>query len=133
MGANVVTGKRVVIKMFKPLPVEVIRREININLLLLSGLKESQKSIGFIPLIDTCYDYSSSTFTLIYEFFHGVPLNQLITVMTMEDVLKNMFKLAQTLKYVHSLGIIHRDIKPANVLITNDGPKLFDFGLSRTF
>ena len=51
--------------------------------------------------------------------------------MPIEQALKHVLILAHTLKYVHNLGIIHRDIKPANVLITKDGPKLFDFGLAK--
>ena len=82
-------------------------------------------------LLDTCYDYSSSTFILIYQFIHGVTLNQLITTTPIQQALKYVLILAHTLKYVHSLGIIHRDIKPANVLITKDGPTLFDFGLAK--
>jgi hypothetical protein len=38
MGANVVTGQRVVIKIFKQLPVESIKKEISINMKLLEGL-----------------------------------------------------------------------------------------------
>ena len=69
------------IKTFKQLPVEGIRKEISINMDLLSGLKNNPKYAEFIPLKDICYDNSSSTFTLIYQFFHGVTLNQLINSM----------------------------------------------------
>ena len=97
---------------------------------LLSGLNNIQhKYKEFIPLVDICYDYPSATFTLIYKFYHGVTLNQLINTMPLKQALKHVYVLANTLKYIHSLGIIHRDIKPANVLITKEGPKIFDFGL----
>lgn len=43
MGMNVVSGQRVVIKMFKQLPVDSIKKEINVNLKLLSGLKADTK------------------------------------------------------------------------------------------
>ncbi len=36
------------------------------------------------------------------------------------------------LKAVHSVGVVHRDIKPSNILMSNDGPKLIDFGISLT-
>ncbi len=45
--------------------------------------------------------------------------------------------IADTLAYVHSLGIVHRDIKPANILLApvRAGepirPKLTDFGIAR--
>jgi serine/threonine protein kinase len=87
--------------------------------------------VEFVQLLDTCYDRSSSTFTLIYQFVHGVPLNQLIATMSTQDALRTVLTLAHTLSYVHNLGIIHRDVKPANVLYSKQGTKLFDFGLAK--
>jgi serine/threonine protein kinase len=42
-----------------------------------------------------------------------------------------MFYLLHTVKFVHESGFIHRDMKPANILITKEGPRLFDFGLAK--
>lgn len=37
---------------------------------------------------------------------------------------------AETLHYVHKLGVIHRDLTPRNILLTTNGhPKVMDFGL----
>jgi|JI10StandDraft_1071094.scaffolds.fasta_scaffold1754267_1 casein kinase II subunit alpha len=74
MGVNLLTKQKVVIKMFKQLPVNSIQKEISINLKLLSGFKPTLKHVEFIQLLDTLYDYPSSTFTLIYQFFPGVTL-----------------------------------------------------------
>ncbi|MFF3645722.1 PQQ-binding-like beta-propeller repeat protein [Streptomyces sp. NPDC002564] len=38
--------------------------------------------------------------------------------------------LAEALPAIHDAGIVHRDLKPGNVLITGDGPRVIDFGIS---
>ncbi|WP_406285695.1 serine/threonine protein kinase [Embleya sp. NBC_00896] len=39
--------------------------------------------------------------------------------------------LAEALTAVHAAGLVHRDIKPSNVLLSLDGPRVIDFGISR--
>lgn len=75
-GVNVITGNKVVIKIFKKLNPESIKKEIAINQQLLHGFEPNKHPyVKFIELEDTLYDTASSTFTLIYRFYHGVPLN----------------------------------------------------------
>jgi hypothetical protein len=40
--------------------------------------------------------------------------------------------LAEGLVAIHAAGVVHRDLKPANVLLAEDGPRLIDFGISRS-
>ena len=40
--------------------------------------------------------------------------------------------LAEGLAAIHTAGVVHRDLKPANVLLAEDGPRLIDFGISRS-
>jgi serine/threonine protein kinase len=81
--------------------------------------------------LDTLYDPASAAFTLVYQFYPGVPLNELIASITYPQALRTVLAVAHTLAYVHSLGLVHRDIKPANILITPSGARLFDFGLTK--
>jgi serine/threonine protein kinase len=40
--------------------------------------------------------------------------------------------LAEALQAIHFHGLIHRDLKPGNILVAADGPRVIDFGISRT-
>ena len=40
--------------------------------------------------------------------------------------------LAESLSAIHAAGVVYRDLKPSNVLISEDGPRVIDFGISRT-
>ena len=135
-GVQVVSGKPVVIKMFKKIPPESIKKEIEINCRLLRGLEalneEERGKVRFIELLDSLYEPASSAFTLVYQFYPGVPLNELTASMPLPKTLQTVLTIARTLRFVHSLGLVHRDIKPANVLITQSGARLFDFGLTKS-
>jgi eukaryotic-like serine/threonine-protein kinase len=39
--------------------------------------------------------------------------------------------LTEALRDIHRVGLVHRDLKPSNVLMTDDGPRVIDFGISR--
>ena len=48
----------------------------------------------------------------------------------LRQLLEGAISVAETLHYVHRLGVVHRDLTPRNILIsTQNHPKVMDFGL----
>ena len=41
------------------------------------------------------------------------------------------YGLSSALLDIHRAGLVHRDLKPSNVLVTIEGPRVIDFGISR--
>ncbi|WP_255953184.1 protein kinase domain-containing protein [Streptomyces odontomachi] len=39
--------------------------------------------------------------------------------------------LVEALRDIHRAGVVHRDLKPSNVVLSPDGPRVIDFGISR--
>ncbi|MER5548893.1 RICIN domain-containing protein [Streptomyces sp. NPDC002589] len=48
-----------------------------------------------------------------------------------EAALRLTAGLAAALLEIHRAGLVHRDLKPSNVLLTDDGPRVIDFGIAR--
>ncbi|WP_042376806.1 serine/threonine-protein kinase [Streptacidiphilus melanogenes] len=38
--------------------------------------------------------------------------------------------IAEALQSIHAANLVHRDLKPSNVLVTEDGPRVIDFGIA---
>ncbi|GAA2090596.1 hypothetical protein GCM10009801_55620 [Streptomyces albiaxialis] len=39
--------------------------------------------------------------------------------------------LAEALQAIHGNDLVHRDLKPANIILSDDGPRVLDFGIAR--
>ncbi|MGC7097237.1 WD40 repeat domain-containing serine/threonine protein kinase [Amycolatopsis lurida] len=48
-----------------------------------------------------------------------------------QPVLRLAAGLATALTHIHRADLVHRDLKPSNVLLTDDGPRVLDFGIVR--
>jgi serine/threonine protein kinase len=51
--------------------------------------------------------------------------------MSTRPALALMAGLAEGLNAIHAASVVHCDLKPANVLLSPDGPRVIDFGISR--
>ncbi len=71
---------------------------------------------------------------LAMEFVNGPSLKELVTEkgpVRPDDWRSLAGNLITALQELQSKGVIHRDIKPSNILVTANGPKLIDFGISK--
>ncbi|WP_055553030.1 serine/threonine-protein kinase [Streptomyces kanamyceticus] len=71
---------------------------------------------------------------LTSEFVPGPSLQEAVTAvgtLPEEAVLRMAAGLAAALVDIHRAGLVHRDLKPSNVLLTDDGPRVIDFGIAR--
>ena len=75
-----------------------------------------------VPWLATAYVAGPSLSEAVAE--HG-PLPE-------PSVLALAAGLAEGLGVIHQAGVVHRDLKPANVLLADDGPRVIDFGISRS-
>ncbi|MFI6735332.1 protein kinase [Nonomuraea sp. NPDC050451] len=72
---------------------------------------------------------------IVSEYVEGPSLRQVVLGgrrFAGGDLHRLATAIATALTAVHEAGVIHRDLKPDNVLLGPDGPRVIDFGISRT-
>ncbi|MEU6999062.1 serine/threonine-protein kinase [Nonomuraea sp. NPDC046570] len=71
---------------------------------------------------------------IVSEYVEGVSLREHVTVKgprTGGSLDRLAIGTATALSAIHRAGVVHRDFKPGNVLLSLDGPRVIDFGISR--
>ncbi len=67
-------------------------------------------------------------------YIEGLTLAQRITErgpLNGVELRKLAIGLAEALRDIHRVGVVHRDLKPSNVVLSPEGPRVIDFGISR--
>ena len=70
---------------------------------------------------------------VVYEFASGEPLNEFVArqgPLNEAQLREFAIGIGDLLHGMQESGIAHRDLKPSNVIITEDGPRVIDFGIS---
>jgi len=122
------TGKKVVVKILKPVKRKKIKREIKI-------LENLRNGPNIITLMDVVKDPVVRTPALIFEYVNNRDFKQLYQTLTDYDIRYYMFELLKALDFCHSMGIMHRDVKPHNVMIDHEKRelRLIDWGLAEFY
>lgn len=69
------------------------------------------------------------------ELMRGLTLDQLLCErpqgLPRQEFREIALPLLDALAYSHELGVLHGDLKPSNVMLSEGGPRLFDYGLGQ--
>jgi hypothetical protein len=119
--------------------VKIIRAELADNADFRQRFRQEVKAarrVGGIftaPVVDA--DPDAPEPWMVTAFVSGPSLAEAVTSrgpMPVGAVLILAAGLAEGLSSVHAAGLVHRDLKPSNVLLASDGPRIIDFGISRS-
>jgi serine/threonine-protein kinase len=83
------------------------------------------------PHITAVHDYGEAEGVpyVVMELVEGRSLAE-YGALPWREAVRIVAEVASALAAAHARGLVHRDVKPANVMLTDDGAKLVDFGIS---
>jgi serine/threonine-protein kinase len=101
----------------------------------LGRLRAEARAYGRVasPHVAQVYDYGETedqTPFLVMEYVSGTPMSHLAKQLPWRRAVGIAAEIADALRATHRAGLVHRDVKPDNVILTADGAKLVDFGIS---
>ncbi|WP_226963070.1 serine/threonine-protein kinase [Streptomyces mimosae] len=70
---------------------------------------------------------------MVTAFVRGEPLDRLVArrgPLPEGELWALGRALAEALGAIHACGLVHRDLKPSNIMMTDDGPRVLDFGIA---
>jgi len=87
---------------------------------------------GIVALLSWGEDPERQLLWLAMENLEGENLEDRLErgAMPLDEAVEVFTLLARALQHAHAGGIFHRDVKPANIVLTDDGPRLVDFGIA---
>ncbi|MFE9244187.1 serine/threonine-protein kinase [Nocardiopsis sp. NPDC006938] len=71
---------------------------------------------------------------LVTEYVPGPTLSRTVQrhgPLTVEATLALAAGLAEALRSIHLVGVVHRDLKPGNIILSEEGPRVIDFGIAK--
>lgn len=86
---------------------------------------------GIARIIES--DLSTDVPYIAVEYIEGKTLEQEVETsgpLTESEWLDCLTQVAAALDYCHKISITHKDVSPGNIILSQEGPKLIDFGIS---
>ena len=86
---------------------------------------------GVAKIIES--DLSTDVPYIAVEYIEGETLEKLVKKrgpLKEKEWLDCLSKVAEALDFCHKIAITHKDVSPGNIVVSEDGPKLIDFGIS---
>jgi len=121
----------------RPIAVKVIREELaedpDFRTRFRREVAAARKVSGLFTALVVDADLDSPLPWLATAYVAGPSLSEAVRdhgPLPVRTLLALAAGLAESLSAIHAAGVVHRDLKPSNVLLSEDGPRVIDFGIS---